>query len=1000
MNGSYSVPLVAVSVALAVFASYTALDLASSLTSVRGRSRRAWLAGGALALGAGIWSMHFVGMLAFSMPGMPIAYDAGLLVLSILVAIGASAFALFMMARGSVTPLTMAGSALALGTAIAGMHYIGMWAMRMPAHIAWSPFLVAASLVIAVGSSYAALQVAYRHREPGGWTVRYRVGGAVALGAGIAGMHYTGMAAVRLVPLAQHATLEAGNVLVTASLPAAVTGTTLVLLGLAVAGSTLGREKAARAARMEAALHQRTASILESITDAFFALDTEWRFTYVNAEAERLLGVGREQLLGLNIWDQFAAAVGSRFDQEYRRAVAEQRTVQFEAFYSPLDSWFEVKAYPSADGLSVYFQNINQRKRAEAELTAAEAHYRRLVEASPDAIFALDAEGRFRELNPAAGELLGRAPEELIGQPMAESVASVTAPSGLAPRRQVLPTGTEVLEEELYIVRPSGERRLVHIRASVIREAGAVVGRHGIMRDVTDERARDARVRLLSHALDGLDRAVSITDVESSRPVYRNAAWAELFGCDPEVRYELEVDDLLPDQAAREQRSEIWVALEANGHWRGRVYRRRLDDGRVVPLDVDMGTSVGQDGRRLTLAVLHDATERIDRERRLRRAERLASLGTLVGGVAHELNNPLHAILNFAHLLLEEPRPPEEREDLETIRWEAQRMARIVANLRRLARQTQTTAAARESVDLNDIVRRVLELRRYSLETHGIRVQEELTRPLPPVWGDRGEVEQVVLNLVVNAEQALAEHDVTERVLTLQTQPSQIGASVHVLDNGPGIAHADLERIFDPFFTTKSPGEGVGLGLSLVHGIVEEHGGQIRVESEPGLGVALHVDLPRAPEALGDTDPVGRRGLPNRPAAPRPLRILVVDDELSLRLSLARFLALRGHTVEQAADGHEALRLLDTPGVDYHAIVCDLRMPGLGGEELFRRLRLRHSDLAGRMIILTGDAASGRTDELQRSAGVPVLLKPVDLHDLAELIERREVVEAPDLPAP
>lgn len=164
MNGSYSPALVALSVLIATFASYVALDLAHSVTLARGRARAVWLTGGSLAMGSGIWSMHFVGMLAFAMPGMPIAYDVPLLVLSVVISVIASALALVVVSRRAVAFPSMVTAALALGAAIAGMHYTGMWSMRMPASIDWNPRLVAASIGIAVGASFVALWLAFRQR--------------------------------------------------------------------------------------------------------------------------------------------------------------------------------------------------------------------------------------------------------------------------------------------------------------------------------------------------------------------------------------------------------------------------------------------------------------------------------------------------------------------------------------------------------------------------------------------------------------------------------------------------------------------------------------------------------------------------------------------------------------------------------------------------------------------------------------------------------------------
>ena len=249
MNGNYDPLLVALSILVASFASYTALDLANSVAIARGRARLARLSAGAVAMGIGIWSMHFVGMLAFRLPGMAIAYDVMLAGLSAAVAIVASALALFVAGRPTVTLSAMALAALAMGAAIAGMHYIGMWSMRMPAAIVWNPALVTASIVIAVAASFVGLWLAYRYRlEQSGRAKLIRIGGGVAMGFAISGMHYTAMAAAHFVPQALQMSLNPRDVLATDGLAIAVTGTTLVILLVALTGSAISRELARRTA--------------------------------------------------------------------------------------------------------------------------------------------------------------------------------------------------------------------------------------------------------------------------------------------------------------------------------------------------------------------------------------------------------------------------------------------------------------------------------------------------------------------------------------------------------------------------------------------------------------------------------------------------------------------------------------------------------------------------------------------------------------------------------
>jgi CheY-like chemotaxis protein/anti-sigma regulatory factor (Ser/Thr protein kinase) len=258
-------------------------------------------------------------------------------------------------------------------------------------------------------------------------------------------------------------------------------------------------------------------------------------------------------------------------------------------------------------------------------------------------------------------------------------------------------------------------------------------------------------------------------------------------------------------------------------------------------------------------------------------------------------------------------------------------------------------------------------------------VLQELDADLPSVWGTEGELRLVVQNLLVNAVQALTEPDRARRV-AFRTTTSDGTVSLHVSDSGVGIPPEYQERIFDPFWTTRQPGEGAGLGLSLVHRIVTEHGGEIEVDSQPGMGATFRLRLPRAPsEAARPSEPA------ERTAPPASLRVLVVDDEAASRRVIARLLTRRGHHGDEASDGEAALRMLQ--GTEYDVIISDLRMPGLGGEVLLQRLRERGGGREPRLVFVTGDVSDSRSVRTLEAAGLPVLLKPVGVEALARAIE-------------
>ncbi len=623
--------------------------------------------------------------------------------------------------------------------------------------------------------------------------------------------------------------------------------------------------------------------------------------------------------------------------------------------------------------------DFTSQKETTIALTLAEAKYRRLVETSPDGIFAVDADGRLNEINPKVGAIFGMRPGEMLGRSARDLIAPESRSAVRAELEKVVVDPGVGSDYEAWILRPTGERRLVHVRSIPVVREGRVEGAHGVIRDITEDRRRDNRLQLLGAAVESLGHGVAVSDAAGDI-IYANSGFATLFGFDADATPTPSSDEFLPDEAARRQVEEIRAALLEEGRWSGRIWRRRFSDGEVIPIEAVIGNVPSpHGGTPHALTICHDATEAIRRDKHLRRAERLSSLGTLVGGVAHELNNPLNAIINFAALLLTQNGDAEQREDLQTIVREGERAARIVSNLRVIARQAEIEQSPREAVDINDVLEHVLKIRGYSLTTSNIAVKASFGRSLPRIRADRGQMEQVVLNLIINAEQAMAAAH-GEGLLRVVSKRSPLGVRVEVADDGPGIESSNIERIFDPFWTTKAPGEGMGLGLSLVHNIVQEHGGVVDLRTEVGVGTTFFVDMPEI-EAVADLAP------PEVPEAPptRAIRVLVVDDEAAVRQSIVRYLTREGHHVDEAAEGGEALEK-HTAGVGFDVILSDLRMPGINGHQLLARLRQRGMGEDRRVVLMTGDATSAEAAAVDRS--IPLLIKPIRLAEVGEAIRR------------
>jgi PAS domain S-box-containing protein len=439
----------------------------------------------------------------------------------------------------------------------------------------------------------------------------------------------------------------------------------------------------------------------------------------------------------------------------------------------------------------------------------------------------------------------------------------------------------------------------------------------------------------------------------------------------------------LSRRAAISEQSNDWVEV----HWKKK-------DG--TPLTVHLSVNTVRDAAGEVLffeGIAEDVTERRRREEVGRRSERMASLGTMLAGVAHELNNPLAAISGFAQIMMRGDRPPDDLSALETIHHEATRAAKIVKDLLTFARRQDSEV--RDFIDLNAIVGYIASTRRYTLETRGINLTLDLATALSLVLGDRTQLEQVVLNLIVNAEHALSQtvdapadgRKKRTTNLTLRTRDEGGFVVLEIEDSGAGISPGDLPRIWDPFWTTKSEGEGTGLGLPVVHGIVATHGGSIDVKSEPGVGTTFTVRLPAA-AASGEASARSTQQAAKPPSASKPLDILVIDDEASIVRFLESYLTSRGHAVMVATDGPTALQLGER--ADFDVVICDMRMPGMDGTTVIETLRSMPHMARSRYILSTGNVdnpeTKARIDALKPSA---VLAKPYKIEELRRLIEDR-----------
>lgn len=418
----------------------------------------------------------------------------------------------------------------------------------------------------------------------------------------------------------------------------------------------------------------------------------------------------------------------------------------------------------------------------------------------------------------------------------------------------------------------------------------------------------------------------------------------------------------------------------------------RCRDGRVIPVELAITEVALPEGRYFTanlrdLSSARAASAEIERQREaLHQSEKLAAIGSLLAGVAHELNNPLSIVLGQSTLLREEAATGFLRrssiERTEKIEAAAQRCVRVVRAFLAIARQRKAETRA---VQARPIVEGAIELLRYGIESSGIVVRCDIAAGLPEVVADPDQVQNILTNLLVNATHALEAVE-GRREIRVTAAERDGRLAIVVADTGAGIPRDIAQRVFDPFFTTKPQGVGTGIGLSISRGLAEAQGGTLSLlESDTGAAFELSLPVVGARRGAEEDDGKAATGSP----APREdrARAIVIDDEPEIALLLADAMEKAGYRTDMASGGNEGKAMIAADPLVYDAIVCDLRMPDLDGPALFRWLKAHHPALAERVLFVTGDALGPVSGRFLAESGRPVLEKPFTAAEVADVVE-------------
>jgi PAS domain S-box-containing protein len=758
-------------------------------------------------------------------------------------------------------------------------------------------------------------------------------------------------------------------------------------------------------------------STVNALASHIAILDEQGQIVEVNAAWQRFARENnclRKHGVGANYLHVCDAAAG-RFSEEATtvasgiRSIIAGRSDEYHLEYpchSPLQKrWFIVRvtrfAGPGPVRAVVAHENITERKLAEVALRESQALYHSLVNQLPVGIFRKDAAGRYVLVNPGFCRLKGMQPEDFLGKLPSEVKASVPAkPDGSAAiikyandgeehHRLIMQTGQSIEREEEYVF-PNGRKQFVHAtKLPVLNGDGTVIGSQGVLFDITERKLAAEEINLQLSALTAAANGIVITS-RAGRIEWVNPAFTQLTGYTAAETVGHNPRVLKSGQHPPEFYAGMWQTVLAGKVWHGELVNRHKD-GRLYSEHMTI-TPVRDAAGKIThfVAIKQDVTERRQLEDHLRQAQKMEAIGTLAGGIAHDFNNILAAMFGYGYLLQQDTEGNvAAQEDLAEILKAANRAKDLVQQILTFSRQREQK---RQIVRLDSVVKEATKFLRASLPAQ-IKIEVALAEDAPAVLADPTQIYQVTMNLATNALHAMEGRpgQLTVRLDAFQPEAEFLRAHpefqrieyarLTVADTGHGMDAKTVARIFEPFFTTKPVGKGTGLGLAVVHGIVQSHDGLLTVASQVGQGTTFQLYFPAQTSTAELTEPVA-----GETATGQGQHILLLDDEPALTTSLRRLLERLNYQVTTSNSAREAVALVAANPAQFDLVITDMTMPEMNGLEVARQCHTLRPELP--VILASGYSAAISATNLHEAGIGQLIEKPISMAVLAELVQR------------